>query len=123
VVLSRDRISSVDKKAGRIQRAEESIRKWRVIQLGASLPLMLCVMLMLYFREVSVYGIVAFFLILVIGVLFPEMKSDVAQIRVIIAEENSMLRLKLQQLSREELQRLLQETATQDLMKNSLSSP
>ena len=119
----KDRMSSVDKKAGRIQRAEESIRKWRVIQLGASLPLMLCVMLMLYFREVSVYGIVAFFLILVIGVLFPEMKSDVAQIRVIIAEENSMLRLKLQQLSREELQRLLQETATQDLMKKSLSSP
>jgi hypothetical protein len=66
---------------------------------------------------------VAFFLILVIGVLFPELKSDVAQIRVIIAEENNILRLKLQQLSREELQRLLKEAGTQDLMKQSLDSP
>jgi hypothetical protein len=97
--------------------------KWRVIQLGASLPFMLCVMLMLYFGEVSVYGIVAFFLILVIGVLFPELKSDVAQIRVIIAEENNILRLKLQQLSREELRRLLEETGAHDMMKKRLDSP
>ena len=115
-------MSSVDKKARRIQAAEESIRKWRVIQLGSSLPLMLCVMFMLYSRDVSVFGIVAFFLILVIGVMFPEMKSDVAQIRVIITEENSMLRLELQQLPKEQLLRFLKENATQGLMKKSPDS-
>jgi len=120
--LLRDRVTSVDKKARRIQAAEESIRKWRVIQLGSSLPLMLCVMFMLYFREVSVFGIVAFFLILVIGVMFPEMKSDVAEIRVIIAEENSMLRLELKKLPKDQILRLLKESAAQGLRKQSPGS-
>ena len=115
-------MTSVDKKARRIQAAEESIRKWRVIQLGSSLPLMLCVMFMLYFREVSVFGIVAFFLILVIGVMFPEMKSDVAEIRVIIAEENSMLRLELKKLPKDQILRLLKESAAQGLRKQSPGS-
>lgn len=120
--MLRDRVTSVDKKARRIQAAEESIRKWRVIQLGSSLPLMLCVMFMLYFREVSVFGIVAFFLILVIGVMFPEMKSDVAEIRVIIAEENSMLRLELKKLPKDQILRLLKESAAQGLRKQSPGS-
>ena len=107
----------------RIQTAEESIRKWRVIQLASVLPLMFLVVLMLYFREAPVFCIVAFFLILVIGGIFPEMKSDITQIRLIIAEEPSMLHLQLRQLTRKELQRFLKGTAIQYLMKdNTISS-
>jgi hypothetical protein len=116
-------MSAKDDPRRRIQTAEESIRKWRVIQLASVLPLMFLVVLMLYFREASVFGILAFFLILVIGGMFPEMKSDITQIRLIIAEEQSMFHLQLQHLTREELRKFLKGTSVQCLMKgNAISS-
>ena len=78
-----------------------------MIQLASIFPLLLCVAFMFYFREASELGIMAFFLILIVGVMFPEVKGDIAQIHVILREENAEHRFELQQLLREELQHLL----------------
>lgn len=103
--------------------ALRNLKRWRIIQLASILPLILCVVWMFYFRGAPEIGIVVFFLILVVGVLYPEMKGDIAQIHVILREEHQELRKEIQEVLREELHKLLSEPAIQNLMKdNPISS-
>jgi len=85
-----------------------------LIQFASILPMLLCVAFMFYFRESSELGIMAFFLILVVGFLFPEVKGDIAQIHVVLREEHAEHRFELQQLLREELQILLKALGIQE---------
>ena len=77
-----------------------------MIQFASILPLLLCVAFMFYFHEATELGILVFFLILIVGVMFPEVKGDIAQIHVTLREEHAEQRFELQQLLREELQNL-----------------
>jgi len=105
------------------QTALKNLRRWRVIQLASVLPLMLCVVWIFYFREATGLGVMAFFLILVVGVMFPEVKGDIAQIHVVLKEEHQVLHQEIQQLFTDELRKFLREPAVQEMMKgNSVSS-
>ena len=79
----------------------KNFRIWRTIQLASLLPLTLCIAWMFYSQEASGFGIVAFFLILVIGVMFPEMKADIATTNIVIREELAALRQEFQELKAE----------------------
>ena len=81
------------------QTALKNLRRWRVIQLASVLPLMLCVVWIFYFREATGLGVMAFFLILVVGVMFPEVKGDISQIHVVLKEEHQVLHQEIQQLA------------------------
>ena len=85
-----------------------------MIQFASILPMLLSIAFMLYFREASEFGIMAFFLILIVGFMFPEVKGDISQIHVILREEHAEHRFELQQLLREELQNLLKAPAIQE---------
>ena len=80
-------------------------RRWRVIQLAALLPILLSVAFMFYFKESSGVGIVIIFLVLVVGVLLPEVKADIAQSNLIIREELRELQKEIQNI-REEMKGL-----------------
>jgi hypothetical protein len=54
----------------------KTLRRWRVIQVAALLPLILTGVFMIYFKEASALGIVAFFLILIVGILLPQIRAD-----------------------------------------------
>jgi hypothetical protein len=101
------------------QTALKNLKRWRFIQLASVLPLMLSVVWMFYSREASGLGILAFFLILVVGVMFPEVKGDIAQIHVILKEERQLLHQEIQQLFTEELRKFFGEPVVQELMKRS----
>jgi len=105
------------------QTALKNLKRWRVIQLASVLPLMLCVVWIFYYREASGLGVMAFFLILVVGVMFPEVKGDIAHIHVILKEEHQVLHREIQQLFTEELHKFLSEPVIQELLKGNPVSP
>jgi hypothetical protein len=109
-----------DNRQRRLETALKGLRRWRLIQLASIFPMLLCVAFMFYFREASELGIMAFFLILIVGVMFPEVKGDIAQIHVILREEHAEHRFELQQLLREELRNLLK---TSDLQEGAEENP
>ena len=79
-----------------------SIKRWRTIQVAALLPLSVCVALMFYYRTASGLGMVCFFLLIVFGILVPEMKADIVQSHLILQGEQEELKHQLQKLLREE---------------------
>ena len=95
------------------QTALKGLKRWRIIQLASILPMVLCMAWMFYSREATEFGIVAFFLILVIGVMLPEAKADIAATNVMFREELMAHREEMQQLLKEELHKSLKEFATQ----------
>lgn len=60
---------------------------WRLIQISALLPLTLIGSLMIYFDQVSSFGIITFFLILVIGVIIPQMRGDMILSHFVLTKE------------------------------------
>jgi uncharacterized membrane protein (DUF106 family) len=80
-------------------------RRWRIIQLAALLPILLSVAFMFYFKEASGVGIVMIFLVLIVGVLLPEVKADIAQSNLIIRQELKELQKEMQHI-RQEMERL-----------------
>ena len=80
-------------------------KRWRNIQLAALLPLILTGFYMVYFKGSSVLGIVAFFLILIVGILLPQVRTDLIASHIILARE---LEERLQKLE-ERMIRLLDE--------------
>jgi hypothetical protein len=105
------------------QNALKNLKRWRVIQLASVLPLILCVVWIFYYREASGLGVMAFFLILVVGVMFPEVKGDIAHIHLVLKEEHQILHQEIQQLFTEELRKFLSEPVIQELLKgNPVSS-
>ena len=80
-------------------------RRWRIIQLAALLPILLSVTFMFYFKEASGVGIVMIFLVLIVGILLPEVKADIAQSNLIIRQELQELQKEMKNI-REEMNRL-----------------
>jgi hypothetical protein len=63
-----------------------SFKRWRTIQLASLLPLILIGVFMLYFKEASPLGIMAFFLILIVGVLLPQFRADLTLSHLVLAK-------------------------------------
>ena len=83
-----------------------SIRRWIIIQVASLLPLSICVALIMYFRDASGLGLVCLFLLVIFGVLIPELKADTVQSHLILEAEQEEFRAEFQQFSKEVLQRL-----------------
>jgi len=64
----------------------KTLRRWRIIQVAALLPLILTGVFMIYFKEASALGIVAFFLILIVGVLLPQIRADLTHSHMALTE-------------------------------------
>jgi hypothetical protein len=64
-------------------------KRWRTIQVAAILPLCVTVVLMIYFREAAEFHVVAFFLVLIVGVLMPQISGDMIQSHLLLKEELS----------------------------------
>ena|GEM_PF-1459287 len=64
-----------------------TLKMWRLIQISALLPLTLIGSLMIYFDQVSSFGIITFFLILVIGVIIPQMRGDMILSHFVLTKE------------------------------------
>ena len=65
----------------------KTFRRWRNIQMAALLPLILIGVFLLYFKEPSVLGIVCFFLILIVGILLPQLRADLILSHVVLRKE------------------------------------
>jgi hypothetical protein len=105
------------------QTALKNLKRWRIIQLASVLPLMLCVVWIFYYQEATAFGIMAFFLILVVGVMFPEVKGDIAHIHVVLREEHQVLHQEIQQLFTEELRKFLRDPSVQEMLRGNTVSP
>ena len=64
-----------------------SLKMWRLIQISALLPLALIGSLMVYFDQISPFGIVAFLLTLVVGVIIPQMKGELILSHFLLSRE------------------------------------
>jgi len=64
-----------------------TLKMWRLIQISALLPLTLIGSLMIYFDQVSSFGIITFFLLLVIGVIIPQMRGDMILSHFVLTKE------------------------------------
>ena len=75
-------------KAGIFSReiTEKTVQKWRMVQFAAILPLALSVVLLLRFKG-SILGTIVFFLILIVGILLPQIYRDLIQSHLILREE------------------------------------
>jgi hypothetical protein len=51
--------------------SEANLRRWKTIKMAALLPLIVSIVLMFFFKG-SMLGIVLFFLILIVGVVLPQ---------------------------------------------------
>jgi len=65
----------------------ETLKVWRLIQISALLPLALLGSLMIYFDQISQFGIVAFFLILIVGVIIPQIRGDMILSHFVLTKE------------------------------------
>lgn len=78
-------------------------RRWRVLQIAALLPLIVIAGLMLFFKTAPGLGVIAFFLVLIIGVLLPQLKADSILSHMVLKEE---IKDEVRDLIREQLERL-----------------
>ena len=65
---------------------EKAVQKWRMVQYVAILPLLVSVVLLLRFKG-SILGTIVFFLILIVGILLPQIYRDLIQSHLILREE------------------------------------
>lgn len=65
----------------------KTLNRWKLVQIVAILPLALTVVLMIYFRGAAEFHIVAFFLVLIIGVLMPQISADLILSHIVLREE------------------------------------
>lgn len=81
-------------------------RKWRMLQIAALLPLIVIAVFILYFKTAPALGIIAFFLVFIVGVLLPQLKADSVLSYLILKEEiKEELREMIRQQTLEVLQR------------------
>lgn len=76
-------------------------RKWRVLQIAALLPLIVIATFMLYFKTAPPFGVIAFFLVMIVGVLLPQLKADSVLSHLLLKEE---IKEELRDMIREMLQ-------------------
>lgn len=89
----------------------KSLNRWKLVQIVAILPLTLTVVLMIYFREAAEFHVVAFFLILIIGVLMPQISGDLILSHIVLREE-LVKQVRLLQGEVQNLRREIQEDNT-----------
>jgi len=65
----------------------KSFKRWRTIQLASLFPLVLSGVFMIYFKEASPLGIMAFFLVLIVGILLPQVRGDLILSHIILSKE------------------------------------
>ena len=78
-------------KATRLAFTERTLQRWKMIQIIALLPLIVSIVLMFYFQG-SMVGTVVFFLVLVVGVVLPQICRNVIESHLILMEEIESLR-------------------------------
>ena len=66
--------------------SEKTVQKWRVVQIAAILPLILSVVLLFRFKG-SILGTIVFFLILIVGILLPQIYRDLILSHIILKEK------------------------------------
>ena len=66
---------------------ERILNRWRFIQISSLLPLMLIGSLMIYYEVNSRFGIVVFFIILIIGVIIPQLRGDLIISHLLLSKE------------------------------------
>jgi hypothetical protein len=103
--------------------ALETFRTWRTIQLLSLLPLALCVVFMLISSEASSSSAFLLFILIVAGIVIPEMKSDMALNRFIVTREQTGISQELRQLLKGDLRHLRKDPVIQDLLQEHLVSP
>jgi hypothetical protein len=83
----------------------KALNRWKSVQIVAMLPLTLTVVLMIYFRGAAEFHIVAFFIVLIIGVLMPQISGDLIHSHIVLRSELSkevrFLQEEVQNLRRE----------------------
>ena len=77
--------------ATRVAFTERTLQRWKMIQIISLLPLIISVVLMFYF-EGSMVGTVVFFLVLIVGVVLPQICRNVIESHLILIEEIENLR-------------------------------
>ena len=70
----------------RVSITEKNLQKWKMIQVVSLLPLLLSIVLMFLFKG-STVGTVMFFLILIVGIVLPQVCRNVVESHLIILEE------------------------------------
>ena len=78
-------------KSTRLAFTEKTLQRWRMIQIISLLPLIVSVFLMFYFRG-SMLGTIVFFLVLIVGVVLPQICRNVIESHLILLEEIENLR-------------------------------
>ena len=66
---------------------ERILNRWRIIQISSLLPLILIGSLMIYYEVNSRFGIVVFFLVLILGVIIPQLRGDLILSHLLLAKE------------------------------------
>jgi hypothetical protein len=97
-----------------------SVKRWRNIQTAALLPLILTGFFVFYFKEASPLGIMAFFLVLIVGVLLPQVRRDLVISHIVLSLE---LEEGLQKLEEETAKLLDERFEKTDVRKSVKESP
>jgi hypothetical protein len=90
----------------------KTFKRWRTIQLASLLPLVLCGVFMLYFKEASPLGIMAFFLVLIVGILLPQVRGDMILSHLVLARELEERSQRLEEKMGELIEERLEGTQT-----------
>ncbi len=77
-----------------------------MLQIAALLPLIVLAAFMLYFKTAPALGVIVFFLVLIIGVLLPQLKADSVLSYLLLKEE---IKEELGEMIREETRKALQQ--------------
>jgi hypothetical protein len=70
----------------RVSITEKNLQKWKMIQVVSLLPLLVSIVLMFMFKG-STVGTVMFFLILIVGIVLPQVCRNVVESHVILLEQ------------------------------------
>ena len=70
---------------------EKNVQKWKMIQVVSLLPLLLSIALMFFFKG-SMVGTIMFFLLLIVGIVLPQVCRNVVESHLILLEEIRELR-------------------------------
>ena len=77
--------------ATRLAFTEKTLERWKMIQIVSLLPLLVSIVLMFYFQG-SMVGTVVFFMVLIVGVVLPQICRNVIESHLILLDEIERLR-------------------------------
>jgi hypothetical protein len=99
-------VPAMNESQGRGSFTWREFRRWRMLQIAALLPLIVLAAFMLYFKTAPALGVIVFFLVLIIGVLLPQLKADSVLSYLLLKEE---IKEELGEMIREETRKALQQ--------------